>query len=189
MTGKKKKIVQPAEPKETAKKSEPAAEQPAVEYAEPEVTAEPAKSPIDLPQDLLDQAKVLGVDLQQIVDWAKGMEEFKRATMENFDIIQRTFDKLEPLVQLSAQVQQAQAQQPMAGSPPQTGQGGALGGIMQLIPYILQGGGGGGNEQLQKLAMDALTNQINMSSAITNAVVAKITGKATSEVAEVVTGA
>ena len=56
---------------------------------------------------------------------------------------------------------------------------------MSMLPMFM---GGGGNDELQKLAMNALTNQINMSSAITNAVVSKITAKATSDVADAVVG-
>lgn len=58
----------------------------------------------------------------------------------------------------------------------------------QLIPLIMKMASGGGEDsQLSGLAMTALKSQIGMSQAITNAVVAKIMGKATSDVADAVT--
>lgn len=143
-----------------------------------------AAAPIQIPPKVLAQAKALGVDLGQIVDWAKSMEEFKAVTMKNFEIIQSSFNELKPLVQLSREVEQARAQtQATGGTTPQTG-GFDLSAFLKILPSLM----GGGDNQFAELGKKALMSQINMSNAITNAVVAKIAGKATSGVAEAVTG-
>jgi len=119
--------------------------------------------------------------IEPVLEWANSVEQ-RFAIMEK-TLPTETAKELERLMierqrEYVQKVQSGEAQNPVAG--------GGMGGIMQALPYFLQmlgGGGGGGNEQLQKLAMNALTSQINMSSAITNAVVAKITSKATSDVA------
>jgi len=123
-------------------------------------------------------AKKFGVDLNQIVDWAKSVEL-------RLNIIAQNVPTKEDLPKAMEQVMIKLRNQQVAAMENQPSpKGGGASELMQILGAV---GGGGGNPELEKLTMQVLTSQINMSQAITNAVVAKITGKATSEVAEAIT--
>lgn len=146
-----------------------------------EINAEPAA--LDLEQLKSQVPKMFRPYVEPVMQWAQSVED--RLKVMEAELPQKTAEALQKLALQRQQeylekVKSGQAQNPVAG------QGGLnLGGLAQALPYVLQmmGSGGGQDNQLQKLAMNALTSQINMSSAITNAVVAKITSKATSDVA------
>lgn len=174
-------------PKKT--KNAPAVkEKPATESTEPE-TVQPEQATV-FPRDEIEKAfnnpmlKGFKKYLDPLLVYFESVEQRLQVADQNFEKIGGFLERMGPLVKLSDQI--ANAPQPPAGaSNPQPQAPANIGGLLQMLPMLL--GSGGGNDQLQKLAMNALTSQINMSSAITNAVVSKITGKATSEVAEAVT--
>lgn len=103
---------------------------------------------------------------------------------KNFQQIGVFLGKMEPLVKLSDQLAQQQA------NPTAPAQGAAAPNILSLLsqfaPMLT---GGGQDSEMAALGKDALRSQINMSKAITDAVISKITGKAVVEVAEAVAGA
>jgi len=131
-------------------------------------------------------AEKMGIPLGQLIQYMAYQEDKLNFVIQNMP----TSDKIKgAMTEWAEEAQRKQAemyQKAVAGNP-QAMQGLGGGGLMQLLPLLGQFmGGGGGSDELNKLAMAALTSQINMSSAITSAVVAKITGKATSEVAEAI---
>lgn len=148
---------------------------------EPEKPAPQPEIPFSIDPKLAAQAEQFGIPVKQLVDWAASMEEFKKVTMANFAIIEKAMTDLEPLVKLSNQVVQAQAQlQPTTApqAPPMAG----LGSLLQFLPQIL--GSGGGDSRLQELAMKSLEADISLSHTIKNAVSTRILAPITKEVAE-----
>ncbi len=104
---------------------------------------------------------------------------------KNFQQIGAFLGKMEPLVKLSDQLAQQQASG--ATAPAQGAAPNILSLLAQFAPMLT--GGGGQDSEMAALGKDALRSQINMSKAITDAVISKITGKAVIEVAEAVAGA
>lgn len=100
----------------------------------------------------------------------------------NFQQIGVFIEKMNPLVALSEQIAQRQANPQPATAPPSQMGGLDLSSIGAVLKEVL--GSGGTDNELAQLGKDALKSQIAMSTAITNAVVSKITGKAVVEVAE-----
>lgn len=103
---------------------------------------------------------------------------------KNFQQIGTFLGKMEPLIKLSDQLAQQQAS-PTAANP--SGAPNILSLLAQFAPMLT--GGGGQDSEMAALGKDALRSQINMSKAITDAVISKITGKAVIEVSEAVAGA
>lgn len=121
--------------------------------------------------------------LEPIGNWVESVEARFKILSE--EMPKQIVDQLQARAR-QAQQQQIQAMQ-TAGNPTTANGGinlGTIGQFAQLIPYFM---GGGQNSELNKLAMQALTANIGMAQAITNAVVSKITGKATTEVAQELT--
>lgn len=125
-------------------------------------------------------ASKLGIPLDKIVAWAQFQEQ-RMNRIEEY--LKKTLPE-DMKKAFTSGLQTTMAQGQKATPIPQGGGGGMMNLIASLAPMLT---GGGGDDPLRKLAMNALTSQISMSSAITNAVVAKITGKATSEVAKAIT--
>lgn len=98
-------------------------------------------SPIQIPPKVLEQAKALGIDLKQVVDWAQSVEA-------RFNFIAQNLEAMQPLVELSKRVQEAQANPQAPVANPQPG-GFNLGALMQFLPQLL--GGGGGDSELASL--------------------------------------
>ncbi len=107
------------------------------------------------------------------------IEKILEQVDQNFQQTGTLFTRLEPLIALSDQLKNQQAQ------PVQQSQQGGYGDLLKEILGSLKTSGGSTDSELAQLGKDALKSQIAMSTAITNAVVSKITGKAVVEVAEV----
>ena len=119
-----------------------------------------------------------------LTEWMKTVDARFAVAEANFKQIGEFLTRIEPLAKLGDQIT-AKQNNPEAQIQPQPQGGiGGLGGLLQILPQIL--GGGSPDSELAQLGKDALKSQIAMSTAITNAVVSKITGKAVAEVAEVV---
>lgn len=166
----------------------PAEEKPseqAPEEAEGAAVVPETVPPIQIPPKVLEQAAALGIDLKQIVDWAKSMEDFKNVAMQNFEIIQKSFNELKPLIKLSKQAAQAQAA-PSGQAPT-----GALGGLQALAPFLQMFSGGGGNalgDEVTKQIIQSGLNQMNAGTklleAIQTRIMAKVGAKAVEEAME-----
>ena len=133
--------------------------------------------------DKIKLAESMGIPLNGIMAWANGVDQkFKEIEVWTHSV-SNTIKGLDPLVDLAKKMGQAQQQTQQTG---QTQAQGGLGGLGALLPAVMQAfAGGGGNNDL---ANKALASQINMANAITNAVISKIAGKATSDVANDVIG-
>jgi hypothetical protein len=137
-------------------------------------------------------AKAAGVDLNnveamapRINDWAASVEDRLNTIISAIpNLPAQTIELLKAEAEKQRQAAMQQMQATGRTVPPQGGMGN-IGSFLQMIAPFL--GGGGGDSELNALAKKALMSQINMGTAITNAVVSKIIGKATTEVASVVT--
>lgn len=173
---------QKSAPPATEKEKPPSEPEAAPQEAESAAVVPEAVSPIQIPPKVLEQARALGVDLGQIVNWAQSVEQRLNIVLNALPEMPAQTIKL---LKEEAEKQRAAAVAQMQQNPQAQG-GNPLAFIGQILPAIM--GGGGGDSELAELGKKALMSQISMSTAITNAVVAKITGKATSDVAEAVTG-
>ena len=127
-------------------------------------------------------AEDFGIPVGQIITWASTVEARLNAIQVEMEpAIQKA---MEAAIENARQKQLAAMQQMGQNTP----QGGGGFNLDQLLPALISSGGGGMDEEYMTLAKDALKSQIGMSTAITNAVVSKIIGKAATEVAAVVTG-
>lgn len=132
-------------------------------------------------------AKKFGIDVDALEQIPLRINAYVAENEKRWAIMAQQQENLKPLLQLGQQLAQRQQTQEPAVAAPQANAGmmGALAPILQMLPSFL---GSGGDNQFQELAQKSLLSQIRMSQAITDAVVAKITQKATSDVAEAVTG-
>jgi hypothetical protein len=98
----------------------------------------------------IEKAKVIGLDLQPLLDYATSLEvRFQRYDMA-FQHVGVALDKIAPLADLAEKYKQAQAAQPQGQPQPQ---GGGLGiSIPQLLQAIMSGGGGGSDDTTKWLA-------------------------------------
>lgn len=139
-------------------------------------------------------AKTAGFDigpieagLNRVNEWAQNVEARFKIAEQNFNAIDKGLTSLAPLIQYAEKMKNPQPAQE-ENAQPQAPQG-LGGGLAQILPYIMQAmGSGGGDNSFNEMAKSALMSQINMSKAITNAVVSKITAKATSDVANQIAG-
>ena len=115
-----------------------------------------AAAPIQIPKKVLEQAKALGVDLQQIVDWAQSVEQKLAVAEQNFQKIGSFLERMEPLVKLGEQIQQRQTQ---PSTPPATG-GFDIGSLLQLAPAFLGGGSNPIGDEITKKIIDAGLDQM-----------------------------
>lgn len=120
--------------------------------------------------------------LDPILTYMDTVEARLQAADMNFQKISEFLGKMEPLINLSAQLAQRQNQPQTQPQAPNAL--GGIEGILQLLPSLLKADSG--DSELANLGKEALRSQINMSKAITDAVVSKITSKAVVQVAEAV---
>jgi hypothetical protein len=119
-----------------------------------------AVSPIQIPEKVLEQAKALGIDLKQVVDWALSVEQKLVIAEKNFQKIGEFLTRMEPLVKLSEQVKQQQATG--ATAPVQASGGFDLMRILEAITKFT-GGGGGSNplgDEITKKVIEAGLSQM-----------------------------
>lgn len=150
-------------------------------------TQEPESPTIDMSgvdPKAVKMAEKFGVPVGAIIRWAQ-FQEARVARIEEY--LQKTLPaEMKTAFQeaLKSTASSIQPQSPTTGAPPQAA-GNLLSMLSQFAPMVM--GGSGSNDELNALAMTALKSQIKMSDAISQAVISKIMGKATSEVAEAVT--
>lgn len=144
----------------------------------------------------VDQSKIavaekMGIPLGQLINYMAYQEDKLNFVMQNMPTSEKIKGAMSEWAEEAQKQQAAMYQKAMAANPGAAGGGGGMlgqGGLMQLLPLLGQFvGSGGGNDALNSLAMEALKSQISMSQSITNAIVTKIAGKATSDVAESIT--
>ena len=133
------------------------------ERASAEVPSAPvvpeAAAPIQIPPKVLAQAKALGVDLKQIVDWAQNVETRLQAADQNFLKIGSFLERMEPLVKLGEQIQQRQTQPQAPAGPPAAG-GFDIASLLQMAPALLGGGSSGIGDEITKKIIDAGLDQM-----------------------------
>ena len=145
-----------------------------------ETARQPTNGKTQLPGETVVQPKPLTT--QERLDYIE--KQFVEID-KNFQQIGAFLGKMEPLVKFSDQLAQQQATG--ATAPAQGASPNILSLLAQFAPMLT--GGGGQDSEMAALGKDALRSQINMSKAITDAVISKITGKAVVEAAEAVAGA
>jgi hypothetical protein len=134
------------------------------QVATPETSEQqqPAPSPLEnlkarmLTPATVEKAKVVGLDLQPLLDYATDLEvrhmheqEFEKQVEKAFQHVGVALDKIAPLGELAEKYKQAQTQ-PQGQAQPM---GGGLGiSIPQLLQAIMSGGGGGSDETTKWLA-------------------------------------
>ena len=151
------------------------------------VTSEPEKPAFDLAELEKKIPKAFRGYLKPVMDWADSVEARLNAIQQEMPA--QIQGAMEAAIENARQKQIAAMQQARQNMP-QGGGGGFGGGLFDGITLkdILGGGGGGMDGEYMQLAKDALKSQIGMSTAITNAVVSKIVGKAATDVASAVSG-
>lgn len=135
-------------------------------------------------------AKSVGIDVDVLEQIPTKINDYVTENERRWQVVAQELETLKPFISAFNQYQAKQAQQvtsnpsssPIAGS----ASPGGIGGLFEALPLIMKLMGGGGNNEFADLGKKALMSQINMSTAITNAVVSKIAGKATSEVADAI---
>lgn len=122
-------------------------------------TSQTSNLPINIPPEVIAQAKMFGIDLGQIVVWAQNVEKRLQIADENFQKLGTFLAKTEPLIKLSEQIRQQQ-QNPQ---PTQTKEAAAAppGNPLlnpQMLLQIMQGlgGGSGGGGELQQKFMERI---------------------------------
>jgi len=151
------------------------------------VTEEPETPAFDLAELEKKIPKAFRGYLKPVMDWADSVEARLNAIQQEMPA--QIQGAMEAAIENARQKQIAAMQQARQNMP--QGGGGGLGGLFDGITLkdILGSGGGGGlDAEYMQLAKDALKSQIGMSTAITNAVVSKIVGKAATDVASAVSG-
>lgn len=141
--------------------------------AEPE---QPVQPTLQIPAKARALAKSVGVPLEPIVEWAQTTEA-RITQIENG--LQDLGVKLEPVVQLAARVQAAQAQQPVtAGNPMAGGYGISVGDVLKAVG--MSGGGGIQEEYFKKmmdLQFERLTQDVSFSRTMENYVKSQFAAK------------
>ena len=173
------------------KKNVQVAEEKTLEQDKPQVnagvnTVNDAGQPRSLPFDVsnvnpksLEMAEKFGIPIKAILSWAQSVEE-------RLNVISEEMPKAVGREIESAIARAKQQQATASGQAPNPG-GVGMGSLLQLLPALL-GSGGGDSELYKQAAVEALKAQTRMTQAITNAVVSKIFGKATTDVADAVVG-
>lgn len=123
--------------------------------------------------------------LDPLMGYFESVEKRLQASDENFKAIGKAFDKLEPLIQLSNQVQQRQiqpqTQQPAQAQLPAANEG-MMGLLMQVLPSILNQNTA--SNPLGDLAMESLKADIDLSKTLKSAVVSSIASRTTKTITE-----
>lgn len=153
------------------------------------VSEQPAQTgfPIDLstvdPQKIK-MAEDLGIPIGQILQWMGSVEARFQAIAENMPTKEDIPKAFEQAIENARQKQIERMKSMPQGVP----QGGGMGGISQLIPMLLGGGGGQDAEMTQlskdimKMSLDRMKADIGFTEAIKQAVVTKIAGKAVGKI-------
>ena len=135
--------------------------------ATPETSGEqqPAPSPLEnlkvrmLTPATIEKAKVLGLDLQPLVEYADSLEVRFLQVEKAFEHVGVALDKIAPLADLAEKYKQAQAAQPQGEPKPQGGGGAGI-----SVPQLLQMfAGGGGVDETTKWLAEIGKEQMNMS--------------------------
>lgn len=149
-----------------------------------------AVSPIQIPQKVLDQAEAFGIDLNQIVNWAKNVEaRFSEIEKWSQDVSKLVSD-LQPLVTVSQQIAQQQTAQPPSETKPNSGGIASVlnSPLLQLLPSLLGNQSNPLTEALQQKIIESGLKQMTAGTTLLEAMQRKILSDMGAKIATEATG-